>query len=301
MPQAQSLLHPVSALPSGKTTVKKPIRRIVWKPDETEKVVARARELLTASPRMPMFVAGRRAQEEILPPERQKKIRQHKDVEKWLSPHISAPQSPPPTRRFPRAIQPPLPDPVKPAEVAASTAPEPEAPALPPSVQAVDPAIVRAVAEQITPAVLATFNECAHQLVGALVHALENAGVQPPAAAGVASHAKVTPPPRTRLPRVCVVGLINQQENDVAATFAGVIEFVFVKTQKQGSSGQGGPGMLNKSSSCDLVLAMIGFISHDVETAAKHLHVPFERINGSVSALKRWLREWLETGAKDVH
>jgi hypothetical protein len=190
---------------------------------------------------------------------------------------------------------------VKRAEVAASTAPEPEPEAPPSTVQAVDPDIVRAVAEQLTPMVAATFNECAHQLVGALVHALENAGLQPPAAAGVVSPPRIMPPPRTRLPRVCVVGLINQQENDVSAAFAGVIEFVFVKTQKQGSSGQGGPGMLNKSASCDVVLAMTGFISHDVETAAKHLHVPFERVNGSVSALKRWLREWLETGAEDVH
>ena len=116
------------------------------------------------------------------------------------------------------------------------------------------------------------------------------------ASANEAHATRVAPPPRTRLPRVCVVGLINQQEHDVSAAFDGVIEFIFVKAQRTGGGGHGGAGMLTRSASSDLVIAMTDFIGHDVEASAKHLHVPFERVKGSVSALKRWLTDWLVTG-----
>jgi hypothetical protein len=85
--------------------IKKSVRRITWKPDEQAKVVGRATELLAATPRMPMHVAARRAQEQVLAPERWKQIRQHKDVERWLP---FRPDAPPPLRPYPRAIKPAL-------------------------------------------------------------------------------------------------------------------------------------------------------------------------------------------------
>ncbi|MBC8721230.1 DUF2325 domain-containing protein [Paraburkholderia sp. 31.1] len=159
------------------------------------------------------------------------------------------------------------------------------------------------MAEQITPMLAATINECAKELVGALTSALQQASTQASAEtdAGMVHSRRVTLPPRTRLPRVCVVGLINQQERDVSTAFDGVIEFIFVKAQRTGGGGHGGAGMLTRSASSDLVIAMTDFIGHDVEASAKHLHVPFERVTGSVSALKRWLTTWLSTGGRHDH
>nr|WP_132455204.1 hypothetical protein [Paraburkholderia sp. BL8N3] len=107
-------------------------------------------------------------------------------------------------------------------------------------------------------------------------------------------HAVPAAAPRNHLPRVTVVGLINQQAQDVERHFAEAIEFKFIKSQGSGGSGaHGGAGMLARGSNADVVISMTDFNGHDVDEAAKHLNVPFVRLNGSVSALKRWLTSWL--------
>ena len=100
--------------------------------------------------------------------------------------------------------------------------------------------------------------------------------------------------PRDHRPRVCVVGLLNQQEQDVKHAFGDSLEFVFVKSQGTGGSGaHGGHGMLERGARCDVVISMVNFNGHDVDKAAKKLNVPFVRVNGSVSALKKWLTSWI--------
>ncbi|KAA1015947.1 hypothetical protein FVF58_00915 [Paraburkholderia panacisoli] len=105
---------------------------------------------------------------------------------------------------------------------------------------------------------------------------------------------RVHTPPRERKPRVTVVGLLNQQAEDVKRAFADAVEFTFIKSQQVGGSGgHGGAGMLARGAQADVVLSMVDFTGHDVDAASKHLDVPFVRVNGSVSALKRWLSHWL--------
>jgi hypothetical protein len=38
---------------------------------------------------------------------------------------------------------------------------------------------------------------------------------------------------------------------------------------------------------------MTDFIGHDVDRNLKGLSIPYYRVNGSVSGLKRWLTGWL--------
>lgn len=104
---------------------------------------------------------------------------------------------------------------------------------------------------------------------------------------------KLVTPSKTRLPKLCVVGLLNQQAEDVQKAFLGTAEFVFVKSHEEGGGGHGGPGMLTKSASCDMVIAMVDHMGRDVEASAKHLKVPYHRLNGSASALKRFITAWL--------
>ena len=99
--------------------------------------------------------------------------------------------------------------------------------------------------------------------------------------------------PKDHLPKVTVVGLLNQQAEDVRKAFLGTVEFVFVKSQMEGGSGHGGAGMLTKGASSDIVVAMVDHIGKDVEASACHLKVPYQRLNGSVTSLKRWLTGWL--------
>jgi hypothetical protein len=100
--------------------------------------------------------------------------------------------------------------------------------------------------------------------------------------------------PRNHKPRVTVVGLLNQQAEDVKRAYVDTIDFIFIKSQQVGGSGgHGGAGMLSRGSQSDVVIAMTDFIGHDVDSASKHLDVPFVRLTGSVSSLKRWLTHWL--------
>lgn len=107
---------------------------------------------------------------------------------------------------------------------------------------------------------------------------------------------KLVAPPKDRLPKLCIVGLLNQQAEDVQKAFLGTVEFVFVKSQQEGGGGHGGAGMLTKSATCDLVLAMVDHMGKDVDASAKHLKVPYHRVNGSATACKRFITSWLAGG-----
>lgn len=100
-------------------------------------------------------------------------------------------------------------------------------------------------------------------------------------------------PPSSRVPLVGVVGLLNQQAEDVKKAFLGTIEFVFVKAQQEAGASGGGHAMLEKCARCDVVIAMTDHMGHDVTYASKKLHVPFKPLTGSVSNLKRFLHSWI--------
>ncbi|AXF04767.1 hypothetical protein CUJ88_41080 [Paraburkholderia hospita] len=141
--------------------------------------------------------------------------------------------------------------------------------------------LMRGIGEQIQEAVM-------RQVINTLQGIPMRPGALPEGAT------RVHTPPRERKPRVAIVGLLNQQAEDVKRAFADAVEFTFIKSQQQGGSGgHGGAGMLARGSQADVVISMVDFTGHDVDAASKHLAVPFVRVNGSVSALKRWLSQWL--------
>ena len=105
--------------------------------------------------------------------------------------------------------------------------------------------------------------------------------------------------PKDRAPRVGVVGLLNQQEQDVKKAFQGAIEFVFVKAQAEGGSGaHGGAGLLASCKSCDVVIAMTDHIGHDVTNALRKVGTQTKLLTGSASSLKRYLSAWLHSDGK---
>lgn len=132
MTQTARRLCAVTAVPlAADLAMKKPIRRITWKPDEQAKVIARAGELMAETPKLPPHVAAKRAQEEVLPSERWRKFKQHRDTEFLFGERESnravtpaaAPE--PPTRKFPRATQPALPLPADEPPPQAAAPPSP--------------------------------------------------------------------------------------------------------------------------------------------------------------------------------
>ena len=110
--------------------------------------------------------------------------------------------------------------------------------------------------------------------------------------------ARQMPIPKDRAPRVGVVGLLNQQEQDIKRAFQGAIDFVFVKAQAEGGSGAGGVGMLASCKNCDIVIAMTDHIGHDVTNAMRKLGTDTKLLTGSASSLKRYLSAWLHSEGK---
>lgn len=152
--------------------------------------------------------------------------------------------------------------------------------------------LIKAFAAKLARDVIAGIStEFEKQMAGAITHAVAKGVVQKETTP--AEPERLIVAPAARLPVVGVVGLLNQQAEDVRKAFLGTVEFVFVKAQAEGGIGGGGHGMLEKCSRCDVVIAMSDHMGHDVEASAKKLNVPYRRLTGSVSNLKRFLSSWI--------
>ena len=152
--------------------------------------------------------------------------------------------------------------------------------------------LIKAFAAKLARDVIAGIGtEFEKQMAGAITHAVAKGVVQKETTP--AEPERLIVAPAARLPVVGVVGLLNQQAEDVRKAFLGTVEFVFVKAQAEGGIGGGGHGMLEKCSRCDVVIAMSDHMGHDVEASAKKLNVPYRRLTGSVSNLKRFLSSWI--------
>lgn len=104
--------------------------------------------------------------------------------------------------------------------------------------------------------------------------------------------------PKDHLPRVVVVGLVNQQFDDLKKTFFGMAELTLVKSQAGGAGGSNTGAMVMKEAErADVVVALVEHCGIDVKTAGIKLNqngkCPFIGITGSTSGAKRWIRQWL--------
>jgi flagellar biosynthesis GTPase FlhF len=103
------------------------------------------------------------------------------------------------------------------------------------------------------------------------------------------------PAPRERRPRVVIAGLINQQIRDIENEYGGRLDLSFVKNAEEG-----GAGTTGKVSNAEVVLACTDFLSHSLEAQLKRHARQYYRITGSVSALRRWLNQWLASDTRQA-
>lgn len=94
--------------------------------------------------------------------------------------------------------------------------------------------------------------------------------------------------PRDRLPRVAIIGLMHQQEEDVERQFKDCIEFTFIRTSNTVAANDFQLKLARK----DVVILMTKFCSHWHDEQIKRSGVPVMRITGGVSMLKGWLQKW---------
>ncbi|MBK3333518.1 DUF2325 domain-containing protein [Burkholderia pseudomallei] len=92
--------------------------------------------------------------------------------------------------------------------------------------------------------------------------------------------------PRDRKPRVLVVGLIRQQEDDLRHALGEILRLDFSKADDHSM-------LEDKARNADLVVLMTKFISHKHQDTVKRVNEHYVYRNGSVSELKRWLTQWI--------
>ena len=277
-----------------------PIRRQVhWRDDEKRTIAARVHYLLKTYHDMRQLEAVRKAVDSELPADRTRDIAAWSQVEQWIDPMLAQLKIDDQLAEIRQREE-------RETRLREQAEQEAKAAAEETRIQAeVDERVEAAIAAriaQIQPSGLeAIIGLFAQRFADTFVNAVSES-----VSKAVAMHIgnisfgqptkheeKLAVPPRERLPRICVVGLLRQQEEDVQKAFLGTAEFVFVKSAKEGGNGHGGPGMLTKSSTCDMVIAMTDHMGQDVESSAKHLKIPYKRVPGSASACKRFITAWL--------
>lgn len=121
------------------------------------------------------------------------------------------------------------------------------------------------------------------EIVGAM------AEVEEPArrAVGGAVDIPVSPPRRER-PKLYIVGLDRQQEAELKKVYASRLDIAF------GSVGdETGSGISGKAGNADACIAMVDHLSHKTSEAVHKAAKRYVPITGALSAVKRWIEQWL--------
>lgn len=293
----------------------KPRTSVFWRDDEKRKVAVRAYANLERWPDMSKLEAFRKAQDSELPEDRRRNLSTWETIREWAEPMLEsialdvrieeARQHEENERR--REAERAEAAEREAAKLRAEAAEREQARAFEVAVQSRMDTLTlddmfKAMARRMAREMVSAFSAEIEGVFVSKMHSVLSEALGGPPTAAPPPTRQPEPPARivesnaVKLPKVCVVGLLNRtQEDDVEKAFLGAVEFVFVKSQGTGGNGGGGKGMLDKAQKCDVVVGMIDFAGHGVDEAAKKLHdIPYKRVAGSVSALKRWLRIWLD-------
>lgn len=90
--------------------------------------------------------------------------------------------------------------------------------------------------------------------------------------------------PRDRKPKVVVIGLMSQQQQEIRKEFSEVAQLSFLQSQTLD---------VQQLSGKDMAFIMVKFSKHTAEDACRTQHVPFYRVTGGVSHLRGEMRKWV--------
>lgn len=91
--------------------------------------------------------------------------------------------------------------------------------------------------------------------------------------------------PRDRKPRVTVIGLMSQQQQEIRKEFEEVADLAFTQSTS--------PNVLSVLEGRDIAFIMIKFSRHSAEEDCRRKSVPFVRVTGGVSHLRGEIRKWV--------
>lgn len=282
-------------------TGRKPLVR--WTDEERRIIANKAYELRKGFPDMSPLQAARKAAQYAMPDDRQREINSYGQIEAWFDPMLKQAEINEQLAAHAARMQQERDDAEREARAhereqaarAEASQKGHEADALNVAVREHMRSIplegwLRGFAQRLAREVVAAIGDEIEKALEARVMGAVSAAQTTPTPE---EHERLVVPPKTRLSRVTVCGLLNQQEEDVRRAFQGKIDFVFIKTQHEGGNGHGGHGLLERGANSDVVISMTDHSGHDIDSAAKKLRVPFVRLTGKVSNLKLWLSSWL--------
>ncbi|OMR93353.1 hypothetical protein AQ733_10210 [Burkholderia pseudomallei] len=134
--------------------------------------------------------------------------------------------------------------------------------------------LLRSIGEQLQESIMQRITEALGNVT------LPSPGVLPEGATRL--HAA----PRHRKPRVLVVGLVRQQEDDVRRALGELFRFDYVRVEHADN-------LEEKARGADLVVLMTKFISHKHQDIVRRVNEHIVYRNGGVTELKRWLTQWI--------
>lgn len=134
--------------------------------------------------------------------------------------------------------------------------------------------LLRSIGEQLQESIMQRITEALGNVT------LPSPGVLPEGATRM--HAA----PRDRKPRVLIVGLVRQQEDDVRRALGELFRFDYVRVEHADN-------LEEKARGADLVVLMTKFISHKHQDVVRRVNEHIVYRNGGVTELKRWLTQWI--------
>ncbi|CAJ3068702.1 Uncharacterised protein [Burkholderia pseudomallei] len=264
-------------------------RRVYWTVDEKRVIALESKRLRSVNVGMTRLDAIRNAVNSELPPERRREVRKFDTVD-WIEDEWKAIEDAERAERAEREAREQAAELERQAEesrraIEAARAEAEKAKAIDPASLPLETLIgalgvriagmlLRSIGEQLQESIMQRITEALGNVT------LPSPGVLPEGATRL--HAA----PRDRKPRVLVVGLVRQQEDDVSRALGELFRFDYARVEHADN-------LEEKARGADLVVLMTKFISHKHQDIVRRVNEHIVYRNGGVTELKRWLTQWI--------
>lgn len=91
--------------------------------------------------------------------------------------------------------------------------------------------------------------------------------------------------PRNRKPKVAIIGLMSQQQQEIRKEFSEVCDLVFTQSSNSNIAAQ--------IDGCDMAFIMVKFSNHSAQIDCRRRGVPFYLVTGAVTHLRVEMRKWI--------
>ncbi|CAJ4809964.1 Uncharacterised protein [Burkholderia pseudomallei] len=262
-------------------------RRVYWTADEKRVIALESKRLRSVNVGMTRLDAIRDAVNSMLPPARRRDVKKFETVD-WIEDEWKAIEDAERAERAEREAREHAAELERQAEesqraIEAARAEAEKAKALDPASLPFD-TLIEAIGVRIAGMLLRSIGEQLQEsIMQRITEALGHIAVPAPLPEGAT---RLHAAPRDRKPRVLIVGLVRQQEDDVRRALGELFRFDYVRVEHADN-------LEEKARGADLVVLMTKFISHKHQDIVRRVNEHIVYRNGGVTELKRWLTQWI--------